>query len=72
MVDDALSSSGTCCLELAEALEFPGSSLQVDENGVLLLVLGALGPSGEQQHLAAALAFCPFCGRRLTEAPEPR
>ncbi len=66
---DAEPSPGACCPELAEALEFPGSSLHRDEDGALYL--GLLAGGDAEEHLETAVRFCPFCGCRQVGAPGP-
>lgn len=62
-----LSSFGSCCSDLAEAMN-PSSAeslFRVEENGVLYLTVGLVRTKTGTGFMNQAVLFCPFCGKAL-------
>ena len=59
---------GTCCRDLAEAMQAPPNPLlRVEENGVLYLAVGFVTTEQGVGWYDQAVLFCPFCGERLQD-----
>ena len=64
---------GTCCENLAKAMESPPNSFfRVEENGVLYLSVGYVRTEEGTGWFDQAVLFCPFCGVKLQDAEQIR
>ncbi len=64
---------GSCCRDLADSFtEAPNSLFRVDDNGVLYLAVGYVESERGIGWYDQAVAFCPFCGAKLQDEPEPK
>ena len=65
-------SFGSCCKDLADAMEAPPNSLFRIEDGVLFLSVGFTETEQGLGWFDQAVLFCPFCGVRLQDREEIR
>ncbi|HET7585645.1 MAG TPA: hypothetical protein VFK13_12095 [Gemmatimonadaceae bacterium] len=72
--DDRLYSHGNfggCCTDLRLALA-PGVMplIRVEDNGVLVMAVGAMATADGTAWFDQAVLFCPFCGTKLQDREE--
>ena len=66
-----MSSFGSCCNDMQDALTLPPEKLlRVEDNGVLYLAVGYANTDQGVGWFDQAVLFCPFCGTALQSHAE--